>query len=318
MLKVVLVGYGELAQSLLLGILNSKHKVVGVLRWEKQRPNKIVAFFRDLFIPDRLTSITRSENLKEIDAKFANSKKFAKEIAKLQPDVIIVGSWGEIFKKETIKLPKIACINCHPALLPTHRGSNPYASAIKNGESTSGITFHLMTETLDAGEILLQKEIEISEEDTGGSLRNKCAFAAKNSVEELLDKLENAELIPQKQDEEKSSYFLRLNPEDARIEWDNPAEKIHNQIRSMLPWIKSYTLHKNTFLYINSTKVIKLNKEAPVAGVILDKDGDSMLISTADKDKGILAKNIEAYGFLSKLWSKRYVRKKIKKSDFLN
>jgi len=318
MLKVVLVGYGELSQSLLLGILQSKHKAVGVFRWEKQRPNRLVAFFRDLFIPDRLTSLTRSENIYEVRAKYANSKKFAKEMAKLKPDVILVGSWGEVLKKETIKLPKVAFINCHPSLLPAHRGSNPYASVLKNGETRTGITFHLMSEKIDTGEILLQKEFEISDEDTGETIRNKCAFEAKNSVGELLDKLENAELIPQKQDEDQASYFPRLNPEEARIDWDTPAEKIHNQVRSMLPWIKSYTLHKETFLYIKSTKVIKLNKEAPFAGVIIDKDGTSMLISTADKDKGILAREIETYGFLSKLWSKRYVRKKIKKGDFLN
>ena len=239
MLRVVLIGYGELAQSLLIGIMESRHKVVGVLRWDKERPNKLFAFLRDIFIPDRLISIIRAKNIHEIKSGKANSKKFIKKIKKLKPDVILVGSWGEILKKEIINLPKIAFINCHPSLLPMHRGSNPYASAIKNSESKTGITFHLMNEGIDTGEILLQKEINISDSDTGGSLRNKCAFMAKETVSELLDRIEKAELIPKKQDESKASYFLKLNEDDAKINWNKPARGIDNNIRSLLPWMKS-------------------------------------------------------------------------------
>lgn len=317
MLKVVLMGYGELAQSLLIGILESRHKIVGVFRWEKELPNKPVAFLRDTFIPDGLTSITRAENIYDIKAGKANSPKFIKEIKKLAPDVIIIGSWGEIIKKEIINLPKTAFINCHPSLLPKHRGGNPYASVIKYGETKTGVTFHLVNEGIDTGEILLQKEIIISQDDTGGSLRNKCAFAAKEAVSEVLDKLEKAELIPKKQDEAISSYFPKLTENDAKISWEKPASEIHNKIRSLIPWMKSYTLHENTFLFINSTKVIELNTCTEAPGKILDKNNGTLIISTADPNKAIMASKIEAYGFLSNLWSDNYINKKIKVGDYL-
>jgi methionyl-tRNA formyltransferase len=202
-------------------------------------------------------------------------------------------------------------------MLPKHRGSNPYTSALRNGETKTGITFHLVNEGIDTGEILLQKEISISEEDTGGSLRNKCAFMAKETVSELLDKLETAELIPKKQNEEESSYFPRLHPDDAKIRWNQPAKEIHNNIRGLYPWIKSYTLHNETFLFIQSTKVIELNTYTDTPGQILDKTGGNLIISTADTNKAILAGNIEAYGFLSKLWTNNYINKKIKIGDYL-
>lgn len=324
MLKVVLLGYGELAQSLLLGLMESRHSVVGVFRWEQERPNKLFAFLRDTFIPDGLTSIIRSKNIHEIKAHKANSIRFIKKIKKLNPDVILVGSWGEIIKKEIINLPKVAFINCHPSLLPTHRGSNPYASTIKNNENKTGVTFHLVNEGIDTGEILLQKDVNISEDDTGESLKNKCAFLAKNSVSELLDKLEKAELIPKKQDESKASYFPKLNFMDAKISWKKPAIEIHNNIRAVFPWMKSYTLHKDTFLFIQSTKIIEIpTSQAPyddrvvTPGKVLAKKGGNLIISTADINKAILAENIEAYGFLSKLWSNYYINKKIKVGDYL-
>jgi methionyl-tRNA formyltransferase len=200
MLKVVILGYGELTQSIVLGILESGHKLEAVFRWEKRRPNKFYAFLRDTFFPDPLLSIMRTHNIRDINAKYTNSERFRQEIQKLAPDVIIVGSWGEILKQETIDLPKVACINCHPSLLPAHRGSNPYVSAIMAGEKTTGVTFHLMMPKIDAGDILLQEQVEIADNDNAGSLKKKCSFTAKQMVPALLNKLERAELVPEKQD----------------------------------------------------------------------------------------------------------------------
>ncbi len=317
MLKIVLLGYGELAQSLLLGILKSRHKVVGVFRWERNLSTKPINFLRDVFMPCPLTAIIRNKDLYEIKAERANTEKFAREVKKLQPDVILVGSWGEILTKKTINLAKIAFINCHPSLLPKHRGSNPYASAIRNGETKTGITFHLMNETIDTGEILLQKEINISPDDTGEDLKKKCAFAAGASLAELLDRLEKAELIPQKQDEANANYFPALAPEDASINWSRHSHEIHNDIRGLYPWIRSYTLHKNVFLFIQASKVIDLSTPANTPGIILYKKGNNLIISTADPDKAILAGSIEAYGFLRKYWTNYYINRKVKVGDCL-
>jgi methionyl-tRNA formyltransferase len=317
MLKVVLLGYGELAQSVLLGIMQSKHKIIGVMRWERDRPNKLLAFIRDSFAPDGLTSLIKANNLYEIKANKANSKAFVKEMQRLKPDVIIVGAWGEILKADAIKLPKVACINCHPSLLPKHRGSNPYISTIKMGEVKTGVTFHLVNEGIDTGEILAQQEVLISETDTGGSLRDKCAYTAKGMVAELLDKLEKAELIPEKQNNEEATYFSKVQPHDFIIRWNLTAQEIHNNIRSMLPWIKSYTLHNNTFLFIKHTKIVDIKIPYNTPGVILNKKKGNLLISTGEPDKAIFAGDIEAYGLMSNLWSKAYVDNIIQVGDYL-
>lgn len=317
MLKVVLAGYGTIAESLLLGLLKSKHEIIGVLNWEKERPSRFKAFLRETFTPDNLTSIIKANNLYEVKAANTNDKRFAKEMKKLKPDVILVGSWGEILKKETLELPKIACINCHPSLLPKHRGSNPYISSIMTGETKTGITFHLMDEKIDTGEILLQKEVDIAPNDKGTDVKRKCAFAAKDSVSELLDKLENAELIPQKQIESEASYYPRLNSYDGKIFWLMPAQAIHNHIRALNPWMKCHTFHKKVFIFINSAKMLKLNAPVETPGRILGKANNKLLIATGTPDTAILAEDIEAYGPLSKLWSKKYLEKVIKIGDYL-
>ncbi len=315
MLKVVLIGYGSLAQSLMMGIIESGHQIAGVLRWkEGPLPSPI----KNLLTSDNFTHLIKAANINEIKTKKVNSKKFIKEIKKLAPDIILVGSWGEILKQEIIDLPKIACINCHPSLLPYHRGSNPYASAIIQGETKTGITFHLMTEGIDAGDILLQSKISISDNDTGGNLKAKCAYKAKELVAELLNKIQTAELIPKKQDESKASYFPRLIDEDAIITWSKPAIVIHNRIRALNPWMKCYTSHKDVFLFMQSTKIIELDNPEEISGKILSNTNGTLVISTSDPYKALMVSNIEVFGALNRFRSNSYINKKIKIGDSLS
>ena len=315
MLRVILVGYGELASSLMLGILESKHKLVSVFRWDKTESNNITSFVKDSLWPNNFSTLIKTYKIPEINANSINSEKFIKQALRLQPDVILVGAWGEKIKSNTIILPKIACVNCHPSLLPVHRGSNPYASVIKQGESKTGITFHLVNEKIDTGSILLQKEISILDNDTGGSLREKCAFIARDTVKELLDGLENALFIPQKQDESRASYFPRLTQEDAVINWDMPAYAIHNQIRGLQPWADCFTRYKKQFLMIKSSEIIKLEKPVKNSGKILSKSIKGIAVSTGDPEKALLISDLSVYGFL-RIFSSNFINK-IKVGDYM-
>ncbi|MDD3013429.1 MAG: methionyl-tRNA formyltransferase [Candidatus Gastranaerophilales bacterium] len=315
MLRVILVGYGELASSLMLGVLESRHKLVSVFRWDKTESNSIRSLIKDSFWPNNFLSLIKTYKIPEINAKSINSEKFIKQALKLQPDVILVGAWGEKIKSNAIILPKIACVNCHPSLLPAHRGPNPYSSTIKQGETRTGITFHLVDEKFDTGHILLQKEINILESDTGGSLREKCAFRARDSVKELLDGLENALFLPQKQDESRASYFPRLTQEDAAINWEMPASVIYNQIRGLQPWIDCFARYKQQFLMIKSSKIIKLEKPVNSPGKILLKSSKGIVVSTGNPEKALLVNNLYVFGFL-KIFSDDFINK-IKIGDYM-
>jgi methionyl-tRNA formyltransferase len=304
MLRVVLVGYGELAASLMLGVIESGHKLAGIFRWDMVEYNPVQRCLKDLIYPDNFTSLIKSYKIPEISAKSVNSQEFKRQVLRLQPDVIMIGSWGEIFKKETIILPRMGCINCHPSLLPKHRGSNPYTSVIREGETETGITFHLVDKGIDTGPILIQKRVPVLIDDTGGSLRTRCSYEARKTIKELLDNLETAKLIPQKQDENEASYFPRLSDANARIDWSQPALTIHNNIRAHQPWMKCYTQHRNNFLMLSSTKLVSLNKPADVAGVVLAKKNGGLIVSTGDSDRGIFLEKLHVYGFLNQLYSK--------------
>lgn len=311
MLKIVVLGYGELAQSILLGVLHSRHSLIGAMRYHKH-------FLKDLFMPDGLLTLIKANNIKELKARKANTKAFIKEMKKLKPDVIIVGSWGEIIKEEIIKLPRVAFINCHPSLLPKHRGSNPYASVIKHGETETGVTYHLMRKDIDAGEILLQEKVNIDNNETASSLRRKCALEARDMVRKLLDGLEKGEIIPKKQNPEEASYYPQLNDDDVKIDWHKPAYLIERQLRAIFPNMYCYTIHKNTFLTTKSAQMVNLKKPVMIPGIVLNKNAEEILVSTGDQNTAILLKDIGIYGLPFKFCTGFYLNRHLKIGDLLS
>ena len=98
------------------------------------------------------------------------------EIRKLNPDLMVVVSYGQILPEELINIPKLGTINVHGSLLPKYRGASPIVSAILNGEQKTGITIMRIAKEVDAGNILFKAETDIGENETGGELSKKLSI----------------------------------------------------------------------------------------------------------------------------------------------
>lgn len=300
-----------MASSLLLGAIESGHQVVGAIRHNTIKMHPFKRFFKDIFNAEEFLVLLKEFKIKEIKAKSVNSDEFFKKALKLNPDIILVGSWSEILNKKIIDLPKIACINCHPSLLPKYRGPNPYIETIRHGETQTGVTFHLMNERLDEGPVLMQKTIGITPEDTGGSLRVKSVFTARLMLPEVLAGLSEGTTLPLRQDESRATYYPRIQIHDALIDWKNDADVIYNQIRALDPWQSCFFLHKNTFLKVNSSKIIDIRQNVS-PGIVVGKKGTKIMVSTGTNGKGILFENPKVFGFWGTLFGSLYIRSKIK------
>ncbi|MBQ9688854.1 hypothetical protein IJV79_04380, partial [bacterium] len=117
-MKVVIIGSGEMLMSLIAGCEDANCKIVGVLRAETVKTSRLKAAFKNVINPSKDYTYVKSHNLNDLRFKTVNSEKFKKELVKLNPDLVIVGSWGEKFKKDIINVPKLGTINVHPSLLP--------------------------------------------------------------------------------------------------------------------------------------------------------------------------------------------------------
>lgn len=316
MLKVVVIGYGEMFTNIIAGTLDSGMKIVGVLRKESVKYPRFLRWIKDIINPSQEYSYIKSYNLPEISAKGVNTNEFKKELLRLNPDIILVGSWGEKFEKETFNIPKIATINAHPSLLPKYRGPNPYFWVIKNQEQVSGITFHLMDEGFDTGAILAQEEIKIYPSDTGKTLKDRTVLTARGIVCELLKDLDEDIIIPLKQNEEKASYYS--HPCNLELDFKKSAEENFALIRAIYPWNETYFYHNVTALTPNPHKVtIEENKaQYTEYGTIVEVDVKTKTIAVLCGDNRILKmSDINLLKKQDRVFTKNYITCDIKVGD---
>lgn len=280
-MKIVVIGYSKMFASIIEAVLGSRHELVGVMRHDRVKYPPIHLFIKDILNPSEDISFIKSKNLYEIKVKSANSEKFKKEILKLNPDIIFVCSWSEKLKKDIFQLPKIGTINIHPSLLPKYRGPNPYAQVLFNNEKYTGVTFHLVSEELDAGAILMQKEFKILDSDDGLSLKNKAAAIATVMCEEFLNCSEDSVITPHYQDEKKATYQGALTIEDAILDLNQPSVLIAKRIKGLYPWAKAYLNCNGHFLTVKNYKIKDNNTNAEPRTVV-SKSGREISVATVD------------------------------------
>src|SRR5439155_20325833 len=128
------------------------------------------------------------------------------EIRVLKPDVIVVVAYGQILPRDVLEIPRLACLNVHASLLPRWRGAAPLQAAIAAGDFETGITVMYMDEGLDTGDILLQRNVEILPNDTGGSLHDRLAQIAPEALLESLRLLAAGDAPRIPQDNARATY----------------------------------------------------------------------------------------------------------------
>ncbi len=248
-LKILLCGYGHLGLGILQGLVECQDlcEIVGVFRWTARPGGQ--AFWEP--IEDQFKALVGQAGLKDIQCEGMNSFEFITLLQELSPDVVLVGSWGEILKPHILDLPGVILVNCHPSKLPAHRGANPYASVILQQETETGVTFHRMAPKIDAGAIFLQTAVPLADYENGDTVRTKCVAAAYGMVRQLVTNLSQHILLghalPElEQDHSQKSYYGQLKQEYGQLDWHQPPASLSRQIRGLYPWIVCYSFLEGT------------------------------------------------------------------------
>jgi methionyl-tRNA formyltransferase len=157
-------------------------------------------------------------------------------IRAFEPDVIAVMAYGQILQRAVLDIPRLACLNLHASLLPRWRGAAPVQAAIAAGDRETGITAMYMDEGLDTGDILLQRTIDVSPNDTGASLSDRLAQIAPETLLESLELLAGGKAPRIPQNNALATHAPKLKREDGKIDWSEPADVIERKIRACNPW----------------------------------------------------------------------------------
>ena len=159
--------------------------------------------------------------------------EFTNQLEELKPDLIVVVAFGQILSQRILNIPKYGCINVHASLLPRYRGAAPIEWAIINGETKTGVTTMMMDAGLDTGDMLVKREVEISEDMILPELREKLMSLGSEALIDTINQLTNGTLKREKQDNSLSNYAPMLTKETGLIDWSKPAREIHNLVRGL-------------------------------------------------------------------------------------
>lgn len=205
--------------------------------------------------------------------KIKNNQQFRDQLAALKPDAIIVVGYGRIIPQWMIGLPPLGNLNLHASLLPKYRGAAPIQWAIACGENVTGVTTMRIDAGLDTGDILLQREVPISLDDTTESLAPRLAEIGADLMVQTLRGLEAGTIEPRPQDHSHSSLAPILTKEDGQIDFRRPAVEIWNRLRGFQPWPGAFTRFRSKNLHIWKAKPVSES----VGQASLKVDGDRLL-----------------------------------------
>jgi methionyl-tRNA formyltransferase len=182
--------------------------------------------------------------------KLKNNVEFREHLTGIRPEAIIVVGYGRIIPQWMIDLPFLGNLNLHASLLPKYRGAAPIPWAIARGESVTGVTTMRIDAGLDTGDILLQKEIPISLEDTAETLAPRMATLGAGLLVETLRGLQAGRIHARPQDHANATLAPILKKEDGRIDFHFTAREIVNRMRGFQPWPGAYTSFRGKNLHI--------------------------------------------------------------------
>ncbi|MCP5503831.1 MAG: methionyl-tRNA formyltransferase [Chlamydiales bacterium] len=165
----------------------------------------------------------------------ASTTSFEKELSRFGADLFVVVAYGEIMKEELLNLPKEGCINLHASLLPKYRGAAPIQFALLDGAKETGVTIIEMVTKMDAGDMLAQEKMPIPKEMNGVELEEKLCNLGKEALLRVIRNFSHYYSQKKSQDPKQVSYVQKIDPSMARIDWNQDAETIHNQIRAFSP-----------------------------------------------------------------------------------
>ena len=286
-MKIVFMGTPDFAAEALDALCRAGHEILLVVT-QPDRPKGR----GQTLVPCAAKETALKYGLKVFQPERIKRPEAVEELKKYPADVYVVAAFGQILSQEILDLPRLGCLNIHGSLLPKYRGAAPIQWAVINGDKVTGITIMQMNAGMDTGDILMQRELPISEEDTGASLFDRMTELGGSLIVEALEKLEAGLLTPVKQDEDKASYASMLKKEMGRIDWKRSASELACLIRGLNSWPGAYSMSGGRTYKLHMAheagreEAREIGRKGARPGEVVLSGGDALYVACGE---GILA-----------------------------
>lgn len=273
-MRLLFFGSDPFAVESLERLSGSGHRIIGVIskpdkpagRGRGVSMNPLAAKARELFLPlEQPASLNQGE--------------FEELAGGGGWDAGVVVGYGNLIPARLLELPERGFVNLHPSLLPRFRGAAPVERAIMEGSNITGVTTIRMNERLDAGDILMHREVPIEPEDTSGTLTARLAHLGARLLVQTLDGIGSGSVQGVPQEEEKATYAPMISKGEGKIDWDDPGEKIDRLVRAFNPKPGAYTFFRGIRIKIWSVRITDVPPEDE-PGTLMNMGKEGFLVNT--------------------------------------
>ena len=228
---------------------------------------------------------------------------FLQQIAEQKCDLALVCGYGCIVPSSFFNCFSKGAVNVHPSLLPRWRGAAPIERALMAGDKKTGVCLQVMTEQMDAGDIIGQKEFPIKEEETSLEIYQKAIQITGELLQSTLVAYVEGRIQPVPQTG-KVTFAKKIQKEEGFIHWDQAASHLHNQIRALSSGPQAFTFLKEERIKIYRSRLVSTFSPSSPGKVIKSGQGE-LVVACGQK------------GALSLLEVQRPGRRKQKVEEFL-
>lgn len=238
-MRIVFMGTPDFAVPSLEALIAENYHVVAVVT----QPDRPKGRKKEL-TPPPVKVAAQKHNIPVFQPEKLRDPEAVQTVLGLKPDLIVTAAYGQILPEEILKAPRLGCINVHASLLPKYRGGAPIHRAIMDGEKETGVTIMYMVKALDAGDMIAQSAVPITERDHVGTMHDKLSRVGADLLKEVLPRLIRGEIQAVPQDESLATYAPNIRREDEKMDWTRSAEELARQVRGLHPWPVAFTLWK--------------------------------------------------------------------------
>ncbi len=214
--------------------------------------------------PSQVKELAMEKGIPVLQPQTLGDPSLPGQLEEFKCDIFVVVAYGKLIPEKIFNIPPLGTINLHPSLLPDYRGAAPIQWALINGEEKTGVTVQKISRELDAGDILMQDEIDVSLDMTAADLYDIVLPLGAEMLKNTMAGLGDGTIEPLPQDHSKATYCGKIDTETTRINWEDDPLSIHNLVRGLNPRPAAWTTFRE--------KRMKIWRTMPVDD---DMSGDS-------------------------------------------